>query len=234
MEFVYKKIGETNLSAMKRHYGEYSDKKTFVGRLDPMAEGIFIVLKGNEIREKDRYINLNKKYEYEGVLGISTDTFDSLGIVEDVKKYKGIDLEKIIKETKGKYEMLYPPYSSKTLNGKPLWEIARERKIREEELPKKDIEIFEHTLLHQEYVKAEDITDRILRNIKLVQGDFRKEEVSDSWRKFLEKHKGEKFIKFKASIHCSTGTYVRRIVVDIGKKLNLPAFAYSINRKEMF
>ena len=80
-----KKEGETPLEALDRFRmanPKYKDEKmTYAGRLDPMASGVLLVLVGEEIKQKDKYLALNKEYEFEILFGFATDTYDILGKV---------------------------------------------------------------------------------------------------------------------------------------------------------
>jgi len=54
-----KKIGETPLELIKR-VAFNKTPVTYAGRLDPMAEGLMILLIGSEVKEKEKYLNLIK------------------------------------------------------------------------------------------------------------------------------------------------------------------------------
>ncbi len=131
---AYKNEGETPLECLNRLKDEgflpLNDKFTYAGRLDPMAEGLMIYLRGNAIKSKHEFLGLSKEYEVEILLGVSTDTGDILGLVSgavlddvvfDLKNIQGI-CESFV----GEMEVPYPWFSSKTLEGKPLYEWARE------------------------------------------------------------------------------------------------------------
>ena len=65
-----KKEGETPLEALEvfrkrktKQKKEYKDvKMTYAGRLDPMAEGLLIILTGEECKNKEKYLVLDKEY----------------------------------------------------------------------------------------------------------------------------------------------------------------------------
>jgi len=131
---AYKNEGETPLECLNRLKDEgflpYNDKFTYAGRLDPMAEGLMIYLRGEAIKSKHEYLGLSKEYEVEILLGVSTDTGDILGLVSgailgdvvfDLK-----NIQSICESFVGDMEVPYPWFSSKTLEGKPLYEWARE------------------------------------------------------------------------------------------------------------
>ncbi|KKR79021.1 MAG: tRNA pseudouridine synthase B [Candidatus Nomurabacteria bacterium GW2011_GWA2_40_9] len=78
-----KKEGETPLSALSLFRDKHKIYKdipmTYAGRLDPMASGLLIILAGEECKNKEKYLNLDKEYEFEILFGFQTDTYDILG-----------------------------------------------------------------------------------------------------------------------------------------------------------
>ena len=78
---LYKEVGETPLERLerfKKDNSEYANEKmTYAGRLDPMAEGVLIVLVGEECLNKEKYLGLDKEYEFEVLFGFRTDTYES-------------------------------------------------------------------------------------------------------------------------------------------------------------
>ena len=81
---VFKPIGISPLDAiktLKEKYPELKDEKmTYAGRLDPLAEGVLLILAGNAVHEKEKYLKLDKEYEGEILFGFTTDTYDILGL----------------------------------------------------------------------------------------------------------------------------------------------------------
>ena len=60
------------------------EKMTYAGRLDPLAEGVMLVVTGEDIARKDEFLNLAKTYEVEVLFGLATDTGDVLGLVTEL------------------------------------------------------------------------------------------------------------------------------------------------------
>lgn len=106
------------------------------GTLDPMAVGVLPICLGSSARIMD-YLDLDfKKYRCEIALGYETDTQDIWGKVispqkfncEDLKKFN-ITKEKImaaLNEFKGEILQYPPKYSALKVNGKKLYEYARQ------------------------------------------------------------------------------------------------------------
>ncbi|HYC34641.1 MAG TPA: hypothetical protein VEC13_02820, partial [Candidatus Paceibacterota bacterium] len=148
-----KYIGETPLEALERVREERNIPEeipmTYAGRLDPMAEGLLLVLIGGECKNKDAYLGLQKEYEVSVLLGFETDTGDLLGRITNHRF--GVDMEKlniteVLKGLEGKHVQEYPAFSSKTVDGVALFALAKANAL-PEKFPSKEVEIKEIELL---------------------------------------------------------------------------------------
>ena len=111
------------------------------GTLDPLATGVLVICVGKATKLVDYLTSTYKEYEAELILGIKTDTADITGNIlkeEDSIKKKEEILE-TLNNMIGKYNQTVPIYSAVKINGKKLYEYAREGK--EIELPKREVEI---------------------------------------------------------------------------------------------
>ena len=114
------------------------------GTLDPNATGVLPLLLNDGTKLSKYLINHDKEYKVTLKLGIKTDTADGEGnIVEEAK----VDFDKLesVEETiqnfRGKQKQIPPMYSAIKVNGKKLYEYAREGK--NIELQPRDIEIYD-------------------------------------------------------------------------------------------
>lgn len=117
------------------------------GTLDPIATGLMIVCVGKYTKLVELLTSYNKTYEAEIILGIKTDTLDITGNVLEEQNVK-ITKEEILKCINsfiGSYDQEVPIYSAVKINGKKLYEYARENK--EIELPKRNVTISEISLI---------------------------------------------------------------------------------------
>ncbi len=231
-----KEIGETPLECIERFRvsnPEYIGvPMTYAGRLDPMAEGVLIVLVGEECKNKDKYLSLDKEYEVEILFGVSTDTYDVLGKVTSQKSKVKSEIQKskveeILKTFVGRFVQEYPAYSSKTVDGVQLHTLANRGKL-PDEMPTKGVEIYDIETLEQREIDSETLLREIKNNIQKVKGDFRQSEIIDLWEKNLQGSDSYMIVKIKVS--CSSGTYMRTLAHNLGIKLGVPALAYSIKR----
>ena len=97
------------------------------GTLDPMASGVLVLCVGNALKLCEMLTNHDKEYIAGITLGIETDTLDMEGTVlsteiVDIDKNKIIDA---VNSFKGCYMQEVPKYSAVKVNGKKLYEYAR-------------------------------------------------------------------------------------------------------------
>lgn len=111
------------------------------GTLDPIATGLLIVCVGSATKLVEELTCNDKEYIATVTLGISTDTLDSTGTILKAEKCIKTKEEIInaLNSFKGKYMQEVPSFSAVKINGKKLYEYARENI--EIELPKREVEI---------------------------------------------------------------------------------------------
>lgn len=121
----------------------HTKKVGHCGTLDPDATGVLVVCVNKATKAIQFLMSESKIYRATLTLGKSTDTYDASGKVLEEKDVKYIDTNKI-KDTLngflGKSKQIPPIYSAIKVNGKKLYEYAREGK--EIEIEPRDIEIF--------------------------------------------------------------------------------------------
>lgn len=129
------------------------------GTLDPLATGVLIVCMNKALKVVDLITASNKEYIAKVVLGIDTDTLDITGnIINECKTDVNVDMVKsVLNSFVGKSIQEVPKYSAVKVNGKKLYEYARNGI--DVELPKREIQIFDIELIsdidivdgHQEF-----------------------------------------------------------------------------------
>ena len=131
---MYKRLGETprerleRLRTQKPHYEH--EVLSYAGRLDPMAEGVLLCLVGSANKRREAYLDMSKEYTLDVLFGFSTDTYDVLGRVMETatpQAFRAKNAKKVSMNSAAVCSAQeYPPYSSKTVEGKSLFEWARE------------------------------------------------------------------------------------------------------------
>ena len=208
---VYKNKGETPLECINNLKKENIElgilPMTYAGRLDPLAEGVLLILVGDECHRKEEYLNLSKVYEVDVLFGFATDTHDVLGKIIKCENlsagpFKKIsNIQNIIPKFIGKIKQSYPSYSSRPVNGKPLFEWAREGKLSEIEIPIHDVSIKSIEILEEREIFGKDLLEKIKDDVSKVGGDFRQKEIISIWERELRSKYEEKYpiVKFKIS-----------------------------------
>lgn len=224
------------VNQFKLKYPAYAHETiSYAGRLDPMASGVLLLLVGDENKKRHEYEKQDKEYISEIVVGITTDSFDLLGMITSIGDQR-IDNDSInvcLKSFTGKITQSFPPYSSKPVQGKPLFWWARQGRLDEIEIPKKNIEIYSLMLLDSENITGEILSQKVLEKISKIKGNFRQEKIAQGWKKFGKDYMDAVFLKITLRVECSSGTYIRQLASDIGKRLKSGAFAYSIKRTKV-
>ena len=122
-------------------------KAGHIGTLDPMATGLLPILIGDYTKISKYLIEHDKTYIAKLKLGIKTDTGDITGNVIEKQEISQIsNIEETINSFKGVQKQTPPMYSAIKINGKKLYEYAREGK--EVEVPERKIEIYDIRLLN--------------------------------------------------------------------------------------
>ena len=233
-----KPLGTTPLEFVNDYKKKNPDvlKISYAGRLDPMAEGIMLVLTNEDCRQQNNYFKCEKIYEFEVLFGISTDSYDILGIIKNNMEMNDFneqkqDIYNYISKLKGTHKQYYPPYSSVRINGKPLWHYAKTNLLDTIEIPHKEIEIKSIDILETYSLNSTKLLQLVENRINKLdkKHDFRQDTILDSWKSI----KSMDYNVIKISSHVSSGTYVRELCNNIGKAFNIPTLTLSINRREV-
>ena len=296
IRIVYKKKGQTPLAVIKELKETDQNLRmvplTYAGRLDPLAEGVLLVLCGNECHKKDEYLALPKEYEVTILFGFSTDTYDVLGkVIQSVplesqfekssdplgqsfltdrgqtisnqpsdsttsSNLKGLvfateslntfsvsgdslrgsetvlsdEVARVLSRFTGRITQAYPPYSSRTVDGKPLFQWAREGKLDQITIPSHEVFVESIELLKVGSTTGVKLHRKITKDIATVVGDFRQEEILKLWNDTLESKRDAVFQTITIKIRCGSGVYVRSIAHELGIALGVPTLALDIVR----
>lgn len=146
---VNKPEGYTSRDVVNKLNHIFGTKKIgHTGTLDPIATGVLVCCIGSYTKLVNHLTSYDKEYIAEIKLGIKTDTGDITGSVieEDYNYDVNSDMIlKVFKEFPKTYNQVVPKYSAVKINGKKLYEYARENI--DIELPKREVNIYSLELL---------------------------------------------------------------------------------------
>lgn len=147
---IYKPSGLTSFDVIRQLRKVLKIKQIgHTGTLDPLAEGVLPVCVGKSTKLID-YLQEDKGYIAEVRFGWISDTYDVEG---ELKKFSDSKVSKaqiveLLKDFEGEIEQIPPIYSAIKLNGKKLYEYARNgRSVDEIEIPKRKVVISKISLL---------------------------------------------------------------------------------------
>ena len=128
------------------------------GTLDPNATGVLPLLLGNATKISKYLINHDKEYEVLLQLGTKTDTADAEGkIIEEkdvnIDSLSEENVKKVLSTFLGKQKQMPPMYSAIKVNGKKLYQYARQGQ--EVEIKPREIEIYEIKLINLDREKKQ-------------------------------------------------------------------------------
>jgi tRNA pseudouridine55 synthase len=185
------------------------------GTLDPFATGVLAILVGRATRLAQFLVGLEKEYEAVIRLGYATDTGDVTGkpikIASESSDPVGTtadasapwtreQLESALESLRGEIDQVPPMYSAKKQDGRRLYELAR----RGEEVERKPVRVCIYEFEPIQF--ASRPTSELLKDNR--DGTF----------------------DFKVRVACSSGTYVRTLAEDFGKRLGVGAHLAELRR----
>ncbi len=149
MMTIYKEAGYTSSDVVARLRGILHMKKIgHTGTLDPDAEGVLPVCLGNGTKLCELIADRDKEYEAVLRLGIVTDTQDLSGeILRSIsdEEVKAMVTEASVREAAaafvGKISQIPPMYSAVKVNGKRLYQLARQG--RTVDRPAREVAVYE-------------------------------------------------------------------------------------------
>jgi tRNA pseudouridine55 synthase len=185
---IYKELHWTSFDVVAKLRGILKTKKIgHAGTLDPLAEGVLIVLTDKDTKNQEDLMLKTKEYIAEIGFGISSETWD----LEDLPKFVGSlptqrQIETQLNNFIGNITQQIPLYSAKKVNGKELYKYARQGKNPTTSLPFKNVTVHDISIMSFE-------------------------------ERYVETSDGEMLIPvLTCLITCSAGTYIRSIAHELG------------------
>ena len=111
------------------------------GTLDPLATGVLVLTIGKATKLNEIITATEKEYQVEAILGLKTDTLDITGKVlkEENTHFSKEEIIDVLNSFLGSYDQEVPIYSAVKINGRKLYEYARNNE--KVDLPKRLVTI---------------------------------------------------------------------------------------------
>ncbi len=177
------------------------------GTLDPLATGLLIILVGRQAtKRQSEFLKLDKWYDYEAQLGLTSDTYDCTGELQVIATQSELQsitqqqVEQVIQQFTGNLTQVVPAFSAVKRRGKKLYELTRSGNLDMSLLPSRDITVFQHELLSMQW--QEDRADSL----------------------------GTRKLVIRGRVHVSSGTYIRSLIHDMGQALGVGAVMVGLRR----
>lgn len=231
---VYKPLGVSTHKLAEKVGAIYGEKATHTGTLDPMAEGVVVVLTGDDRFSKEKQSSVAKEYQFKILLGFSTDSHDLLGKITykkpSLKVTDGLigSISQSFTEIQKKDTQIIPHFSAKRYKGKSFFDAAKYGTA----LPviPEPIQIHSLSIDEVNLVSAFELRDYISTTINEVPGDFRQKDIISAWSEELTTAKQTYFTLLSCSATTSKRTYIRGIVRDLSEMIQIPCTTFSIIR----
>lgn len=236
---IYQRLGQSS-HRLAQSVGEKLGKPaTHTGTLDPMAEGVLIVLTGEDRLHKSAYSKWQKTYQFSNIWGVTTDSLDVLGLVTEWQPMEQssevAQLESaaraVIPQLVGQRHQIMPAFSAKRISGESYFDMAK----RGDPVPTitQTITIHSLELLRIETITSAQILTHVSDKISKVSGDFRQEACLARWHKKLTPLLTNSSITwpvFHWQATVSHRTYIRALVNEISQLVGTPSTTFSITR----
>lgn len=126
------------------------------GTLDPMAEGLMVLLIGKATKLSNYFLEGDKAYHAKFELGKSSDTFDATGIVQSDANFQApslADVQEQLASMNATLNLEVPIYSAIKVDGKKLYEYARSEQ--EVQIPVKEMRFYNIEMLNYNAAEVE-------------------------------------------------------------------------------
>ena len=198
MVIIEKEAGWTSQNVVSKVKKILQVKKAgHIGTLDPLATGVLPVLIGDATKLSKYLMEHDKTYIATLALGQRRDTGDEEGNVIQEAEVGFLDektVEDVLKQFQGKQKQAPHLYSAVKINGKKLYEYAREGK--RVEIPQREIEIYFIKLLTLDNAKKEisfEVSCSKGTYIRVLCEDIAEKLGTVGYMKFLQRTKVDKF-----------------------------------------
>lgn len=199
---MYKPPKMSSFNFIYRLKKKWSVKKiSHAGTLDPLAEGVMVVLTDRDCKIQDQFVKKDKEYEATVLLGAYSESFDlekPLVFEDNPPIYDENLLKRVLESLTGQISLPVPIFSAKIVKGKRLYQYAR---------------------------KGQELADIPQMNIHIYSIELLEISEYDYF--------GQKYPLIKVLISCSSGTYIRTLANEIGKRYGSTGVLFHLKRTKV-
>ena len=228
MQLFYKSAGITMNQFIEiikeRNKGS---KIAYMGRLDPMARGVVQILFDDECYKMEQYVDMKKIYQVRVIVGLTTDSDDTLGILSsniDTTSDFSVLYHKF-SQNNIKYNQSYHYYSTKQINKRRRNDMAPSYH---------DVTLYKSRVFEQGTLDMMEWTDKIISTISMIDSNknFRQDEIKRQWELLPSTIKSIDYIDVELNV--SSGFFVRQFIRDVMEETNIPLLCYDIHRLNIY
>lgn len=225
-------------------------KICYAGRLDPLAQGVMLILTDHDVKNMSENLLHNKTYTFDIILGIDTSSCDIAGTVIHDTNFDDSDINidyinnKLIEFIASYSHQSYPPISSFVVKHdiygrKPLWWYAKNNI--DVPIPNKNVTIHNYKIYTTSKINSIEFYNNAIQRLQTITNTKTIEELeiisfidyyTNTLHSLVESKNTKDMYKIKISMELtvSTGFYIRQFCNDFGKFINIPGIAFDITR----
>ncbi|KAI0032213.1 pseudouridine synthase [Vararia minispora EC-137] len=210
------------------------------GTLDPLADGVLVIAIGKATKKLNDFLDCPKEYITTCLLGCETDSYDSEGARVRIAPWRHVTRE-MVEETlvrfRGNIEQTPPIFSALKMDGKPLYEYARNgiplpRPIDKRPVTVHELELMEwkgsdHSYRWPEKALSQDEKKALEKTLSSLEGDV---SVKDEVDPPVDSGAPDVPAAFVLKMRVSGGTYVRSLVHDLAHALGSAGHVVTLTR----
>ncbi len=207
-----------------------NEPMVYAGRLDPMAEGVLLVLTGADRFALPAHLAHPKEYVATFLFGVESDTHDALGRLAPTSLFAPTPdrCADAVAGLTGTHSLPMPVWSAYRVKGRALHTWARLGRLAEIVVPLRDMTVSEVVFHATEEVRVTALLPDIRTRISRVNGDFRQTEALADWE--LRALEDPPILLVRATVTVTSGTYIRALAQAMGARLGCGALLLALRR----
>ncbi len=228
---IFKPPGATPLQALdqlRRDRPQLArEPLVYAGRLDPMAEGLLLVLSGPDRFELPTYLGLDKCYEARLLFGLRSDSLDALGRLGAPAPPPPVSKAlAAVQALIGPHHLALPAWSAYKVRGRPLHVWAAAGRIAEIERPIREMVVREVEVLGGTETTSDTLIHDVCDRVSRVTGTFRQDAVTADWRSLPN----VPLVVVHVRLTVTSGTYIRALAEAVGITVGSGALLLTLRR----